>query len=412
MNRSILLKIVTILSITCCVSAQQPNIRISDSSNTDPNEVTIALNPTNSLNLIAGANLRYYYYSDDSGQNWTTNRLQSSLGVAGDPCVLFDVRGIAYYSHLSYKDYWLDRIVVQKSTDGGMTWNNGASVGFDSAKQQDKDWLATDMTDSQFRGNIYVAWTEFDKYGSTNPLDSTRILFSRSTDIGETWSNPVRISDEGGNCLDDDSTVEGAVPAVGPEGQVYISWAGPKGIMFDKSIDGGKTFGKDIFVTTQPGGWAFDVSGINRCNGLPMTACDISNSPYRGYVYIIWSDQRNGTGNTDVFFIRSSDGGKTWNDLRKVNNDINNRQHFYPSIAVDQSNGYIYIVFYDRRNTTGDATDVYLARSIDGGESFSNYRISDSSFIPEPKTFFGDYISIAAGNGSIITKKCFGFRNK
>ena len=82
----------------------------------------------------------------------------------------------------------------------------------------------------------------------------------------------MRISDKGGNCVDSDSTVEGAVPAIGPNGEVFVSWAGPLGIMFDKSTDGGVTFGNDTFVTTQPGGWDFDVPAIYRANGLPITA--------------------------------------------------------------------------------------------------------------------------------------------
>jgi hypothetical protein len=71
------------------------------------------------------------------------------------------------------------------------------------------------------------------------------------------------------------SDVEGAVPAVGPEGQVYVAWGGPLGIMLDKSLDGGVTFGRDLFVTDQPGGWAFGVPGLRRANGMPVTAVSV-----------------------------------------------------------------------------------------------------------------------------------------
>ena len=63
-------------------------------------------------------------------------------------------------------------------------------------------------------------------------------------------------------------------------------------------------------------------------------------------------------------------------------------------MSVDQTTGSIYIVFYDRRNTTGDNTDVYMARSTDGGNNFSNVQISASSFLPNSSTFFGDYTNI------------------
>jgi hypothetical protein len=115
----------------------------------------------------------------------------------------------------------------------------------------------------------------------------------------------------------------------------------------------------------------------------------------------MWSDQRNGVNNTDVFLKKSIDGGDTWGNLVKVNTDDMNRHQYFPWMTIDQTTGYIYVVFYDRRNTTGDENDVYLARSIDGGETFTNYKISDNTFIPSPWVFFGDYINIAAHNGMI-----------
>ena len=66
---------------------------------------------------------------------------------------------------------------------------------------------------------------EFDKYESDDPADSSHILFVNSIDGGTTWSTPLRLDEKGGDCRDDDSTVEGAVPAIGPNGEVYVAWA-------------------------------------------------------------------------------------------------------------------------------------------------------------------------------------------
>jgi hypothetical protein len=378
-----------------------PNIQVSNNGS----EVTIAINPANPLNLAAGANINRYFYSTNGGLNWTQGTLTSSFGVWGDPCVVFDAVGNLYYGHLSNPPspgYWIDRIVVQKSTNGGASWNNGVGIGFNPPRRnQDKEWLAVDMTSSPYRNNVYVAWTEFDSYGSSNPADSSRILFSRSTDFGDTWSTPIRLSDRAGDCIDEDNTVEGAVPAVGPNGEVYTAWSGPLGIMFDKSTDGGVTFGTDIFVSDQPGGWDYAVPGIYRCNGLPITACDVSNSPYRGTIYVNWSDQRNGTSNTDVFVAKSTDSGETWSNAIRVNNDTTTRHQFFTWMTIDQTTGYLYLAFYDRRNTAGNVTDVYVARSTDGGETFENFRVNETSFTPSSSVFFGDYINIAALNRKV-----------
>ncbi len=384
--------------------AQFQNIRISTDDAYFPEEVTIAINPNNHEQIAAGSNLNYFYSQNSSLSGWIEKQLTSGLGVHGDPCVIYDTKNNLFYAHLSNPTsggYWIDRIVVQKSTDNGLKWTNGTGVGYSYPKHQDKEWMAVDHSNSEYRNNLYMTWTEFDDYGSSNGKDSSRILFSYSNDEGNNWSVPIKISDTEGNCIDDDETVEGAVPTVGPNGEIYVSWAGPKGLMFDKSLDGGKTFGKDIFISTIPGGWAFDVPGINRCNGMPITACDISNSDYRGNVYVGWSDQRNGTDNTDIFFTKSVDEGKTWSETIKVNTDSTSRHQFFTWMTVDSTNGNIYFLFYDRRNTTNNKTDVYIARSIDGGNSFQNYKISESSFVPNSNVFFGDYTNIAAYNGVI-----------
>jgi hypothetical protein len=395
-------KIFALLIFVNTVFAQYTNVRVSSTSSTSDEEVSIAINPNNPQLMCGGANINRFYFSSNAGQTWTQKNMTSpTFGVWGDPCLTFDRLGNILYGHLSNSPspgYWIDRIVVQKSTDNGVTWNNGAGIGFNSPKEQDKEWLAIDFQNNSFRDNVYVTWTEFDNYGSSSFSDSSRILFSRSTDFGVSFSVPIKISDVGGNCIDDDLTVEGAVPAIGPNGEIYVSWSGPLGIMFDKSTNGGITWGVDKFVTTQPGGWAYDIPGISRCNGLPITSCDTSHSPFRGNIYINWSDQRNGSDNTDVFFIKSTNGGNTWGPVKKINSDVTSRHQFFTWMNVDQVTGIIYFVFYDRRNTSGSLTDVYLARSRDGGETFENFLISQSSFNPNSSVFFGDYTGISAWN--------------
>jgi hypothetical protein len=398
-----------IITIVCLVSnnlfSQYLNIRVDGAGSSSPEEVTIAINPLNPDILVAGANIDHFYRSTNGGLTWSESRLVSNnLGVWGDPVVLFDSLGNLYYAHLSnpISGWWIDRIVVQRSTNNGVNWNDGVGVGWNVyPKAQDKEWLTVDLTQSAYRGHIYMTWTEFDDYGSSNPADSSRIRFSKSTDQGLTWSEAIVISDVSGNCIDSDNTTEGAVPCVGLNGQIYVSWAGPLGIVLDKSTDGGETWGSDIFVSDMPGGWDFDVSGIYRANGLPITMCDISNSPYRGTVYVVWSDQRNGTTNTDIFMAKSTDEGNTWSLPIKINNDNTTRHQFFVWSTIDPSTGHLWFVFYDRRNTAGSETDVFVAKSTNGGTTFQNFKVSQSSFNPTSSIFFGDYTNIAAWNGKI-----------
>ncbi|MBN2035747.1 MAG: exo-alpha-sialidase [Chitinispirillaceae bacterium] len=393
---------------SAAVYGSYPNIRVDNATqNFRPQEMCIAINPANPNNLVAGSNKRYYYYSFDRGRTWTGKAVTSQYNMCGDPCVVFDATGVVYYGHISEPaSYWPDRIVVHKSTDGGATWSHESGIGYrmltgSQARNQDKEWLAVDLSDSPYKNSVYVSWTEFDKYDSNDPAHKTRIRFSCSRDKGSTWSEPVVISDTLGGCLDNDDALEGAVPAVGPDGEVYECWAGFEKLYFDKSLDGGETFGRDKIIADQPGGWNYPVSGIQRCNGMPIICADISATEHRGNIYVNWSDQRNGANNTDVFFIKSTDGGETWSSPKKVNSDNSNRHQFFCWMCVDPVTASIYIVFYDRRNTSGDATEVCVARSRDGGETFDNVIVSQSAFTPVSSVFFGDYTGIAAYGGNV-----------
>lgn len=398
-----------VFSVYCCSFsfAQYKNILIAEGKGfNSPEEPSIAINPKNQQQLVVGTNIRNVFHSGDGGHTWLKDTLSSKEhGVYGDPCIVSDTNGVFYFFHLSDPEHkgWssshlLDRMVCQRSTDAGKTWSEGVAIGMNRPRQQDKEWCVVDQNTNA----LYLTWTQFDKYESKNPEDSSRILFSSSFDGGNSWSAPVRINQFSGNCADSDSTVEGAVPAVGINGEIYVAWAFDEKIYFDKSIDKGKTwFQKDIVASEQPGGWDYNISGIYRCNGMPVTVCDNSRGPYRGTIYINFSDQRNGKDNTDVWIVKSTDGGETWSTPVNVSNDTTQHQQFLSWLTVDKSTGYVYVIFYDRRNYKDETTDVFLAVSTDGGQTFTNEKINEKPFKPNSFLFLGDYLNISAVNGIV-----------
>ena len=380
-------------------------IMIDDGKFFGPCEPTISISKTNTDIIVAGAILDRVYRSEDGGQSWVKNKMQSEYGVYGDPVVRSDFNGNFYYAHLSNPDgrpfvdtSFLDRIVIQKSIDSGQSWNGGSFTLPRSPKDQDKQWLAVDPNDN----TVYITWTEFDLYSSKKPEDKSRILFSKSVDEGQSWSYPIVLSQKEGDCIDSDQTTEGVVPSVGPQGQIYAAWSYDEKIYFDKSYDKGETWlENDIVVADQPEGWDYSIPGLQRCNGMPITAVDRSSSTYNGTIYVNWSDQRNGTDNTDIWLSKSTDEGDSWTKPIKVNNDTGSKHQFLTWMALDQTTGYIYIVFYDRRHHEDNTTDVYLARSVDGGATFDNQKINKTSFLPNEFIFFGDYNDISAHDGKI-----------
>jgi hypothetical protein len=369
-------------------------------------EPSIAINPNNPKMMVAGSVLSDYYYSRNGGKTWKSHTLESKYGVYGDPVLMFDNHSKIYYFHLaSFKETThLDRIVCQTaqpkrcSAKSMTTFNEGAFPKPNGTKVQDKHWFFNDTATTE----IYTTWTQFDAYNSSKAEDSSIIVFSKSSDQGETWSVPKRISAFAGDCLDDDNTVEGAVPAVGPNGELYVTWTGPKGLVFQKSMDGGETWLKEEkLIEDHIGGWTLKIPGIYRANGLPILKCDLSNGPNRGTLYLNWCDQRNGEDDTDSWIMTSKDGGDSWSEPVKVNQDDPGSHQFFTWMSIDQSNGYLYFVYYDRRNHDDINTDVYLSVSRDGGKTFTDTKISDTPFVPNDGIFFGDYLNIDVVDGII-----------
>jgi len=381
--------------------SQHTNVMISDQNGC--NEPSIIINPKNTDQLYAGTNLNNVYYSDDGGYTWAEEQLYSALyGVWGDPVLMCDTAGAFYFFHLSNPPggtgSWIDRIVCQKVDALGGEWNEGTYMGLSGTKAQDKHWAVVNRSNN----HIFVTWTQFDVYGTADPDYFSNIMFSKSLDGGMSWSPAIQINEVSGDCVDSDNTTEGAVPALGPNGELYVSWAGPEGLVFDRSFDEGETWlGQDIFVSDIGGGWDYDIPGIMRANGLPVTACDTSGGAFHGTIYVNWTDQANGPDDTDVWLVKSSDGGNTWSEPLRVNDDAPGKQQFFTWMTIDQTNGYLWFVFYDRRNYNDNRTDVYMALSTDGGETFLNFPVSESPFIPTSGVFFGDYTNITAHDNVI-----------
>jgi hypothetical protein len=170
--------------------------------------------------------------------------------------------------------------------------------------------------------------------------------------------------------------------------------------MFDKSTDNGLTWlENDINVTGFHINWlVFNVPGIPIVPGFPIINCDLSPGAHNGYIYICWTDQRSGFNDTDVWLVKSVDGGLNWSAPIRVNDDPPGKHQFFSWMTIDQTNGNLYFVFYDRRNYTSVQTDVYMALSKDGGNTFTNFQVSESWFAITPNNYIGHYIGISAHN--------------
>ena len=291
-----------------------------------------------------------------------------------------------FFAHLSKTKNktwgdWFDRIVVQKVVDPINWVEKSYSVGYNNGKMQDKPWISSDA-----QGNVYVTWTEFDTYGSKDPKDRSRIRFSKYTPEIDSFSSPVTISDLTGNCLDSDSTLEGATLCIGKQGKLYAIWAGFHKIWMDVSTDGGKTWGKDIVVANQGEGWDLDKPNISRSNGMPFS---IYNST-KDKVQICYTD------NSKVKLINI--GPEKKSNATEIPQFVSKNtfgHQYFPNMVYDSASGKSYIVYFDTRNSKNNAFyDIYLTE-VGQNNISTDIRITPNSIpLPGDKFFFGDYIDL------------------
>ena len=373
------------------------NVNVTQNSSPQ-NETSIAADPANPFNLVAGTNdYRYgdadagFAYSLDGGATWVSDTLagihptHGKFDGQGDPAIAPYRNGVFYYAFIDFsRTTDENRLAVARSTDGGVTWPLLGVVmdhtGSGSHDFEDKEYIAVDNTGGTYDGNVYVSWTRFPVFGDT------RILFSRSTDGGISYSTPIQISDSAGG-------YQGSVPVVGPGGEMYVAWYHSDKIEIDKSTDGGLNWGNDVLIA--------NISKIPsplpgasfRVNSFPTIAVDQSTGPYTGHIYVAWADSQGvGTG-PDILFSRSMDGGSTWSTPIRVSDDTNQSYQWFPWMSVGPD-GNIDIVFYDRRDVPGSIRfHTYFTQSTDGGFSFSgNVRITDEISVATNDGFSGGFI--------------------
>lgn len=365
-------------------------------------ETFITINPNKTKVLAAGSNEIFRlpmrgYFSTNGGASWggvdlplPPSKSKSGFDFGSDPSLTFDTQGNVFYGYIvvdfsgvkSANGNGINgtEMAVARSSDGGKTYPNVIFFAFQGGENHfnDKPMITADINSaSPFRDNVYIAW-DAASGGSTGG----GVLLGASFDHGETFSI-TRVDDPSGP-----GRAIGASPAVGPNGEVYVAWNDYRAnaIVFNRSFDGGHTWGQPVTVSAKV--IPFDI-GIpaefnRRALAYPSLGVDQSGSSHRGRIYCSWLDLT--TANvTDIFLSYSDNNGASWSTPAPVTDQfVTAVDRFNHWMSIDPVTGDVNVAFYDTRNDrTGFRyeTDYYLAQSKNGGLSFpgADVRVSNAS---------------------------------
>ena len=348
-------------------------------------ESWLAINPLDPGNRIAASIVLgrstgvSVYTTVNSGASWVRAEPPSgggSLFGGIDPAITFDHAGNAYLVTLG------DEVRVWRSFDGGRSWQEPVPVPGGG----DRPFIAcTEVGDH--RTEIHVVSkapiTIFGHRPSDWNRDFDMISLATSNDLGRTFRFPrLLLTDYQKELLNVVSDL-----LVMPDGRIIVALQTfpPQNMLGSPltasystivSDDGGRTFSDPrpiaSFRTYGHANEGKSLFGL----GFARLAVDNSSRVTRGRLYAVWLDAIDGY--YRVLAATSEDGGRTWSNPLRIEDDAPHADSSNPAVAVD-GKGVVGVVWNDRRFDTGERCfQPYFSASIDGGKTFSKNQIVDT----------------------------------
>jgi hypothetical protein len=315
------------------------------------------------------------YFTNDGGTTWKSVELPRvaiegvELFEVDAPVVTMDADGVTTFAFVGVdKSDQTDFVVVLRTADQGETFQSAVSANQSPGYEFYPSLTADRQSASPYRNAVYATWTSF--FEPPDESSDSAIRLGRSHDPGARFAETL-VDD----LVEAPHYLTGAMPAVGPHGEVYVAWwdATDRVIRFDRSLDGGATFGVDTTVPTGQPALSFRIPAQNRYGVYPEPALEVdrSSGPHRGRLHLTWTGAGEEEGATRVLHVYSDDGGQTWSAPKEVSSAPAGSDQFNPTVAVDDATGTVTVVWRDtRHDERRRSVHVLAAQSRDGGETF------------------------------------------
>lgn len=242
-------------------------------------------------------------------------------------------------------------ILFALSNDAGRSFsaplNLSRSVGGDGKGRISKEVWHNGSFDliAGPRGEIYVAWTEYEG----------ALWFSRSADGGRSFSPAARIGRRG-----DSDPARAPSLALGAQGEVYLAWTVGENPAADihlaKSIDGGRSFSEPRIVAPS-----------SNYADAPKLTVDGA-----GVLHLVYAQSVGGPQAVHrIRYTSSADGGRSFLPSREISVPLPGgaRSAAYPALSVD-GKGRLYVLFELYGTPAQAPRGLGLSISEDGGRSF------------------------------------------
>jgi hypothetical protein len=225
-------------------------------------------------------------------------------------------------------------IYIRRSVDHGITFEEPLNLSNDS--------MFSGFAQMAVSGSyVYVVWWD------VSPARS-EITFVRSTNFGESFSDKITLTEDVGD-LSFLAGSQSPLQICANGRHVYVSWhvSQTSGIFLQTSADSGLTFDKPVDLT----------DGIGNSRGYQIIAGESE-------VYAIWDTAKDLTGDREVYFSKSTDNGISFSERIRLSDDNGSTD---PVMAV--SGGNVYVAWESYVSGSGDR-NVLFSRSANGGTSF------------------------------------------
>ena len=376
-------------------------------TNDAANEPSISIDLTDRNRMVIGwrqfdsvsSNFRQagWGFTSNGGVSWTFPGVLENNVFRSDPVLASN--DVGHFFYLSLLSNFDDN--VWRSLNSGQSWTN---LGF--ATGGDKQWFTIDNTNSSGHGFQYQSWsTAGNNYGGRQ--------FSRSTNGGSNWMNPINIPNSPiWGTLDVNSN--GDLFIGGVNGDTLQNWC----VRSSNARNGGIIPTFDQATAVSLGGNIVAGKSINPDGimGQIFLAVDRSGASTNNNVYVLASVTPFGFGTgSDVMFVRSTNGGQSFSAPRRINDDpVNhNKWHWFGTLAV-APNGRLDAIWLDTRNAANNTdSQLFYSYSLDGGNTWSaNVEVSNAfdPFVGYPnQNKIGDYITIVSdiGGGNVAYTATF-----